>query len=86
MQLGKASEMYYFPPLGYRLHLKNTGLRQLVKNGASSLIAFLPVRLNFQDSVCGAAGGWALAFLLITFPFLKGGQPNKGKSGIMMNF
>lgn len=57
MQLEKASEMPYFPPLGYQLRLKNTDLRQLVKNGASSLIAFLPVRLNFQDSVCGAAGG-----------------------------
>lgn len=86
MQLEKASEMPYFPPLAYQLRLKNTDLRQLVKKGASSLIAFLPVRLNFQDSVCGAAGGWALAFLLITFPCLKGEQPKTGKSGIPTNF
>lgn len=57
VQLGKANEMYYFPPLGYQLHLKNTDLRQLVKNRTSSLIAFLPIRLNFQDSVSRAADG-----------------------------
>lgn len=64
VQLGKVSEMYGFTPLGYQLHLKNTYLWQCVKNGASPVITFLPIRLNFQDSVCGAARWWALAFLL----------------------
>lgn len=57
VQLGKDGEIYYFLPLGDRLHLKNTDLRELLKNGAFSLIAFLAIRLSFQGSVCGAAGG-----------------------------
>lgn len=85
MQLGRVSEMYCFTALGYRLHLKNTDLWQLVKNGVSPVIAFLPIRLNFQDSVCGPARWWALAFLL-TLIFTCVPIKKKGRSGTIMNF